>query len=238
MASKPSVVASNNADDASANVDSQPLSASQAFGQRLRSKAAELHISRSNLRTWTSTPNQTFGGYWNGERLPPSELLLDLADQLDVSPRWLLTGSEPPKSTNLVSVEDADFVGLPRYDLAHISEAGKGHRIDTIPFRRDWLMRRVGTVTGLWVIELFASYDELGLFEGDAVICSDIPRNVPPPDNTTCIFLGDGLFVARYRDRWVADASDNAGPRVGPVDLREHDVQPIARIRARLLAGI
>lgn len=240
MRSTPSVISSNNADTASEIVDSQQLTPSQAFGIRLRSKADELRISRSNLRTWTNTPNQTFGGYWNGERIPPPELLLDLADQLDVSPRWLLSGvdAKPTTAPSLVAVDDADFVGLPRYDLGEITEAGKGHRIDTIPFRRDWLMRRIGTATGLWVIELFASYEELGLYEGDAVICADIPRGTSPPDNSICIFLGDGLFIARYRDRWGSDVADAAGPRIGPADLRDGDVQPIARIRSRLLAGI
>lgn len=193
--------------------------------------------SRAWLSGVTGISESTLGDYVQ-KGIASADAAVRIAHAVGRSVDWLLTGEDRGPAHGaplLVSVEDADFVNLPRYDLSNISEAGKGHRVESIPFRRDWLTRRVGTASGLWVMEMFASYEELGLFEGDAVICSDIARGILPPDNTICIFLGDGLFVARYRDRLVDDSS---GPRVGPADLREHDVQPIARIRARMLAGI
>jgi hypothetical protein len=217
------------------------LSSENAVGKRVLEAMAGRDLKW--LSSATGISDSTLSGYIAGG-IASAEKAVAIGRALGRSVEWLMTGTEisaagsPPNRPGLVSVDEADFVGLPRYDLGNITEAGKGHRIETIPFRRDWLMRRVGTATGLWVIELFATYDELGLYEGDALICSDIPRDAPPPDNSTCIFLGDGIFVARYRDRWTTDAGEAAGPRVGPADLREHDVQPIARIRSRLLAGI
>lgn len=162
-----------------------------------------------------------------------AELAVTIAGAVDRSVDWLLTGAQRSNGPALVAAADADFVGLPRFDLSQITEAGRGNRIETIPFRKDWLNRRVGTAQGLWVAELPSSYEELGLNEGDAVICSDLARNEVPPDNTTCIFLGDGLFVARFRTRPIAGDAR----QVGPVDLAE-GVQPIARIRARLLTSL
>lgn len=172
-----------------------------------------------------------------------ADAAVKLSRALKVSVDWLLTGSEAARripdrgSDILVDADNADFVGLPRYDLTKLTEAGKGNRIETMPFRRDWLNRRIGTTAGLWLAELPSGYDELLLQEGDVVICSDIPRDQTPPDNTTCLFLGNGLFVARYRNYWTYDPGDTAGPRVGPKDLVE-GTQPIARIRARVLARV
>jgi hypothetical protein len=133
----------------------------------------------------------------------------------------------------LVSVDDAAFVGLPRYDLAQLTESSKGHRVETVPIRRDWLARRVVSTTGLWLTELPADNLALGFTEGDVVVCSDIARG-GVQDGWVCIFKSDalGLFVARYTFREAGDGD------VTPTFIADNDVVPIARIHARLLARV
>jgi len=98
MMSKTSSHQSTNPDDKSDNVDGQAEAA--AFAARLQARAAELHISRANLMKWLEVRKQTFAGYWNGERVPPAHVLFRMAEELDVSPRWLLEGDEEPGKRN------------------------------------------------------------------------------------------------------------------------------------------
>lgn len=96
METRTSYRPSNIADDRSENADGQP--SAEEFARRLRERTGEQGISRSNLMNALEIRKQTFAGYWNGERLPPAHVLLQMAEQLDVSPKWLLTGSNDSDS--------------------------------------------------------------------------------------------------------------------------------------------
>ncbi len=163
-----------------------------------------------------------------------TDMAVKLAQALGVSVDWLLTGMSPVEaSPALVDADDADFVRLPRFDLGQLTDDGKGARVETIPVRKDWLYRRILTTANLWLTELPADNDPLGLQEGDVVICSDV-RAEGVQDNWVCIFRAPtGLFVARYH----LMATGEAGT-IGPAGLVGDDAHPVARIHARMIARV
>lgn len=163
------------------------------------------------------------------------DMAVKVAQALGVTVDWLLTGDTPAANPGpgLVTVEDADFVRLPRFDLTQLTDDGKGPRVETIPVRKDWLYRRVLTTANLWLTELPSDNEPLGLQEGDIVICSDV-RAEGVQDNWVCIFRAPtGLFVAKYHM-----LSNGEAGTVGPAGLASDDVHPIARIHARMFARV
>lgn len=162
-------------------------------------------------------------------------MAVKVAQALGVTVDWLLTGANAAEASppTLVAVDDADFVRLPRFDLAQLTDDGKGLRVETIPVRKDWLYRRILTTSNLWLTELPADNEPLGLQEGDVVICSDV-RAEGVQDNWVCIFRAPtGLFVAKYH----LMANGDAGT-IGPAGLADDDVKPVARIHARMITRV
>lgn len=163
-----------------------------------------------------------------------TDMAVKIAHALGVSVDWLLTGETAAVSPAVVvSADEADFVRLPRFGLAQLSDQGKGARVETVPVRKDWLYRRILTTSNLWLTELPADNEPLGLQEGDVVICSDV-RAEGVQDNWVCLFrAATGLFVAKYH----LMATGEAGT-IGPSGLADDDVRPIARIHARMIARV
>lgn len=219
-------------DDKATKLDSQ---AAAAFGKRIRDRAHELNLTASDIGRLARIPKQSMTGYWTGARLCGSDRLFPLSDVLRVNARWLASGGGPRSggAGELVDAADADFVGLPRYDLGQISDDAKANRVETVPIRRDWLFRKLYDTTGLWLAEAPASNFVLGIAEGDVVICSDV-GNEPPRENQVYIWRGPaGQLVAQYSI--LGRGTDAA--IVSPSDIAEGDLRPIARIRLRLLAA-
>lgn len=207
--------------------------APRAFGERIRERAAELGLQMVQLGREAGIGKQSMAGYWNGERLCGSDRLFALSDALRVNARWLVSGVGPRTGGDLASVEDSDFVRLPRFDLREFTDTDKGPRVETVPVRKDWLYRRILTTANLWLTELPADNDPLGLQEGDIVICSDV-RAEGVQDNWVCIFRAStGLFVAKYHLMSTGEAGT-----IGPAGIVNDDVHPIARIHARMIARI
>lgn len=162
-----------------------------------------------------------------------AEVAVRFARALGVTVDWLLTGDDATMSP-VAAVEDVAFVRLPRFDLAELTDESKGARVETVPVRRDWLYRRVLTTTNLWLTELPADNEPLGLQEGDVVICSDIGTQ-QIQDNWVCIFRAEtGIFVAKYH--LVGNVAETG--TIGAAALAAEDVRPIARIHARMFARV
>ena len=208
-----------------------------AFAERLRATLTRLDLSDAHFARATDIPTSTFARYKSGDSIPKGDDLFRLADTLRVSPRWLALGDS--NGTAPAEVADAEFVMIPRYRLAAITDAGKGAPIETVPYRKDWLARRLGAAADLWITELPSDYDALGLEEGDAILCSDIDPS-GPAEKWVCIFRGSaGPFVARYSNRATVGDLDLPGASfVTAADLRDGDIVAIARIRARMLAKL
>lgn len=119
-----------------------------------------------------------------------------IAKALSVSIDWLLTGAER-QGSQLVSVDDADWVVVPEYDLREINDISKGPVVSETPFRRDWLQGNLGHSAGIWVTKMPTEYPALGLSEGDRVFARDVAEG-EATDKALYIFRVDGtLTVAR-----------------------------------------
>jgi transcriptional regulator with XRE-family HTH domain len=233
--SKALAIESNKMDHNDAELDRQ---AAAAFGERIRVRAAELGLNPADLVRITGIKKQSMTGYWAGKRLCGSDRLFTLSDALHVSARWLVDGVGS-RSGDLIDAADAEWVSLPRFDLRQLTDTGKGEPVESVPFRRDWLSRRLLISSGLWLTELPSDYEALDLAEGDAVICSDIAPGTRPEDKWVCVFRGPGgPFVGTYRSRrgeaFAGDDDVISGVELAPLG----DIFAIARIHARLLAKL
>ncbi|WP_242415052.1 helix-turn-helix domain containing protein [Sphingomonas panni] len=202
-----------------------------SVGQRIISAVGDRPLSW--LARETGLPESSLGDATK-RGIAKVDMAVKVAQALGVTVDWLLTGSTSvgTAASLLVAADDAEFIRLPRFDLAQLTDDGKGARVETIPVRKDWLYRRILTTSNLWLTELPADNDPLGLQEGDVVICSDV-RAEGVQDNWVCIFRAPtGLFVAKYH----LMATGEAGT-IGPAGLAE-DVHPVARIHARLITRI
>lgn len=221
-------------------VDKSPIGEDQApnakypgFRDRLRSAALDGKFSQTSLAKALKINGSTFGRYWNGERLPPSDTLIDLAEVIGVSPAWLIKGLNG--HTSLRSADDAAWVDLKEYDLRTISIRGKGEPIGTTPFRMDWLYLALGANSGLWITRTLGSEQALGLPSGAPVFCKDHPEGESPVEGQHYLFfVNGGIVLARFSFRGGGFA---IGDRIGeavvtPADLVEGDNQHfiIARV--------
>lgn len=186
------------------------------------------------LHRKTGIPTSTLWEYGRG-KFPKADKAVDIAEALGTTVEWLF-GQREARPNALVSVDNADWVSLPRFDLRQLSDSGKGDPVEAVPFRRDWLNRRLLTSSGLWLTELPSDYDALDLAEGDAVICSDIVAGAGPEEKWICIFRGAGApFVGVYRSRPSLNLADEI---ITPADLATGEIFAVARIHARLLAKL
>lgn len=105
--------------------------------------------------------------------MPKTEIAIRIAQALDVSVEWLITGQERRSRGALRSADDAEWVDLPRFDLHAFTPDGKPEPAEVIPIRRDWLYSHVRRSKNLWLAELPTSkFSDLGV-EGDLILCED-----------------------------------------------------------------
>ncbi len=223
-------IESNELDHKDGELDRQ---AAAAFGERIRARAEELGLSPADLVRLTGIKKQSMTGYWAGKRLCGSDKLFALSDALRVSARWLIEGVDVRPSGHLMDAAEADWVNVPRYDLRQLTDTDKGDPIETIPFRRDLLYRRLSVTKDVWLTELPSSNSDLGLREGDLVFCTDIAKGDGPYDGWTCIWRGVAApFVASY-----SSFVERPGAVTG-ADVHREQLAAVARVRAVLLAEI
>jgi phage repressor protein C with HTH and peptisase S24 domain len=146
------VVESNKSDDKSETLDGQAEAV--AFSERLRARAGEMRLTRAQLIERTGLKKQSFAGYWNGERVPPAHALLQLSEELDCSPRWLLIGEGQPakhaagdrRLSHTGADNDEDQVDIASIDFAYgfggaYLDAGDPS-VDKVRFSQAWLRAR------------------------------------------------------------------------------------------------
>lgn len=229
-----------NGDDKYPNGDSQrPNGKFEAFAARLRSAATKLSFNQSALAKELGLTGGTLGRYWNGDRLPPSDTLIDLAETLGVSPAWLIRGAEV-QATSLRNASDADWVNVPEFDLRTVTDTGKGEPVSNLTIRRDWLYLMLGESSNIWVARLLAPESALGMPIGAPIFCKDHPEGESPAEGQHYFFrVNGGIVLARFSFR--STSSMTVGDRLGeaivtPADLAEGDHQHF--IVARVLGAL
>ena len=166
------------------------------FSGRLREAAGRVGHSQAALAKSLGMTSGTFSRYWNGERLPPADTLIDLAEKLGVSPAWLIRGAS--SGTNpLVQADDAEWIEVPEYDLREMSDDSLGVAISTTPIRKDWLFRTLRQSSGIWLARLPADLPRLDLLEGDLVFLRRVEPGEAQDGAIYIIRLWGHLTVAR-----------------------------------------
>lgn len=135
-------------------------------------------------------------GYWKGERTIPSDKLFAIADALQCSARWLVSGVEGI-GAGLRSADDAEWVDVPEYDLRELTDEGPGPVVSTTPIRKDWLNRTLLQSKGLWLARLPADLPRLGLNQGDLVFLRDIEPGEVQDGAVYIVRVDHHLTVAR-----------------------------------------
>jgi phage repressor protein C with HTH and peptisase S24 domain len=157
----------------------------------------------------------TMNHYESGKRAPNSELLAQIAKDLECDPGWLLTGegqaekkeshSNEPMSSSTLN----DFVLVPRYNI----EASAGGRsvihseqiVDHLAFKASWVSNELGTdPKNLLLIHSIGDSMEPTLRSGDLLL---VDRNKArmKGDGIYLINFDDGLMVKRLE--WMMDGT-------------------------------
>lgn len=99
---------------------------------RLRSKRKEKKLSQEELAKRVNTTKATISNYENGYSTPPNEMLIKLANELDVTTDWLLGRTEAIQVTN-TNIKPIDLNELMDI-IRHIEEADEfrvlGQKVD------------------------------------------------------------------------------------------------------------
>lgn len=167
------------------------------FGDRLRAQADRQGLTAAALAQKLGITRGTMARYWHGERLPPAALLLDMAEELETDPQWLVRGRRAPERKHLVAVDEHDWVEVTEYDLWQFGEYGKGEPKNSASFRKDWLYTTIGISSGLWLTRLLSGYPAANLSSGALVFCQDI-RVEELVEGNICIFrVHGGMVIGR-----------------------------------------
>lgn len=168
------------------------------FAERLRAAAGSKAMNAAALARSLSITNGTMSRYWTGERLPPSDTLIEMAAVLGASPTWLIKGA---LSASLTDASDAEWVQVREYDLRALTDDDKGPAIDATAFRRDWLYRTIGTAgqSGrIWLARLLSAFPESDLARGALVFAQDIGEG-DLAHHDLCLWARNGdIVTARY----------------------------------------
>lgn len=202
---------------------------------RVRNRASELKLNATSLAERLNVKSSAMGNYWSGKRPYPAEAIARMSDALSTSVDYLVSGRRIA-SVAVADVEDAEWEEVPLFDLRNVTDTGKGEAQSWTPFRKDWLMRTLGTAFDLYIVQLLSGYtSRLGdrdLAEGDLVFVREItPAELA--DGQVVIWRREGaLKVARYavhrRDR-------DEGDIVLPSEVSDDQFVPMCRIYGRFL---
>lgn len=207
------------------------------FGDRLRHVAEMRGFISSSLATKLNVTRGTFARYWNGERLPPADLAVSIADELNVDVEWLIKGRQRTERRHLVAAENADWVELPEYAMMEFNETGKADPIATALVRRDWLQSSLGEASGLWLARLAAPYEALALHRGVPLICKDHRSGDRMIDGTHYLFwVNGGIIMAPFSRREAAPGE--RAVLAQDIGREEHQYQPVARVVGELARPI
>lgn len=185
-------------DHESTNVDSQAAFVHE-MARRIRERAESMNVRPSDLADAIGVKRSAMTNYWSGKRPYPVETVTDIADKLNTNVDWVLRGGDAaPRSTSLVSADDADWVEVPEYDLRAITEQDLGRAIAHAPIRRDWLNLHFRATSSLWLTRLLSDYPAADLDEGALVICRDISTADLAEGNICLWTVQDKVVIGRF----------------------------------------
>ena len=143
----------------------------------------------------SGVPDSTIGDYVK-RGISRADTAVKIARALGTTVEYLLEGGTPATGgASLVTVSEADFVWVPRFDLWSFDADGKPAAIEAIPIRRDWLygvLRRSG---GLWFADMPSDVLPDVAHEGETIVCEDPGPNLQ--ERGIYAFWRDGEVMVR-----------------------------------------
>lgn len=148
--------------------------------------AARLGIKSRTFRSWTS-----------GDRIPPRDQLLILAEQFGVTTDFLITGRSP--SSEHLPATDRSMLGVPMSDFIQVrlvsrSTGGPVEDMGEIAFRVSWLRERTNSPGECRLVRIIRDDMEPTLCHGAMVL---IDSHRQQPDGGIFAFRLDGDLMVR-----------------------------------------
>jgi transcriptional regulator with XRE-family HTH domain len=98
------------------------------FSARLRQCAEARKLNQTQLAKLVGLPSSSMNRYWNGDRMPPADLLFLLADTLAANPKWLIFGEDAPLLRSTIEADDAELLSA----FKELSSPNQEHVLATI----------------------------------------------------------------------------------------------------------
>lgn len=128
-----------------------------------------------------------------------SDVAVAIAGALNRTVDWLLTGAEGGSTSQpLVTVDNADWVDVPEYDLREMTDEDLGRPLYNAPIRADWLQATYRASSDLWLTRLLSDYPPADLAEGALVLCRSIPVQQLAEGNVCLWRVAGGVVIGRY----------------------------------------
>lgn len=205
---------------------------------RVRAILDERNISQASFARKIDVSPQVLSGWMMGRRTPGIAELAAMAEELHVSPSYLLTGRDD--DPNRQSLVDDDGVCIPLLDV-HAS-CGNGVQLATttvvkmIKVNHQWINRYCGTANpqALNIIGVTGDSMTTTLADGDFVVI-DTSATRAYTDSMFAFKLDNDLFIKRFQrqGRNIKVISDN--PRYEPYILTPEEMEHGFKVLGRVV---
>lgn len=193
---------------------------------RVRARAAEMRIEPTQLQKRLGVPSSSFDNYWKGKRVWPTEVLGELAEQLETTVDALLLGPNSGSALDLVSVAEIDLaygLGGTYSDLPIDSQV--------LHFPRTWL-ESITRTPPVYLTFARGRGDSMQptLQDGDIVLIDRSVRTIREQDAIWALTLGDIAMIKRVRIKGerVSLLSDN--DRIPPDEVHHEELNVVGRV--------
>jgi len=216
---------------------------------RIDAQMTALGLSNSALAGLLNVSRQAVGTWRSGTNLPDTKRFSEIARVLECDPIWLLVGDEgtgaqshvvgPMLSQGIISIENEDFISLPRFD-ARLS-AGAGCLLEEEPepldyqlFERNWLHGLTRAAhDNLCIVQVDGDSMEPTLRDGDWVLI-DTDQHSLEREGIFALRIETTVWIKRIslnlRERLIQIISDN---QFYPMkEIEENEIQTLGRALA------
>lgn len=143
--------------------------------------------------------------------IPKLDTAIRIAEALNLSPAWLLTGQGHPQTSAVHEQEAAYDVGvefalIPRYDVEAAAGPGKSVQVESeigkMAFRRDWLRQKGLTPKDLVMIRIDGDSMSPTIRDGSLALVDT--ADAGPHKDGVYVLMVDGDLVAKRLQRDLA----------------------------------
>lgn len=126
--------------------------------------------------------------------MPSADTAVRLAQALDVSVEWLITGTSPANKAR--QFDDPNWLMAPRFTLKQLASPVRGDPIETVRLHRDWLTPDARSAAGLYVSDLPVALPDGSAAAGDMILCHDATRH--DREGGYLYFFREMALIRRY----------------------------------------